>query len=225
MSKHLPLLLVVAFIHYSCHSLEGRFVKNYSTNHIKNIHQECNTDLEFEIFERAMIGLNELPNFRNRNIITIIDYSKPSHVKRLYVIDLKNKKVLYNSLVSHGINSGKTEVDSISNVIESRKSSVGFMMASETYLGDHGLSLRLDGLETGINDNVRKREIVIHSADYATQKFLDENGYLGRSYGCPAIAPDISESIINLIAFGSCVYIHTNHPDYLKESKIKIDLH
>ncbi len=205
----------------SCkHTVTIRYKKTYSQEDINIIYNEIKPDLEFEVFERAIIGLNKLKKIKRRHLITIIDYSKPSNYKRLYVFDLHNKEILFHCLVSHGVNSGKTSLDRFSNVPESRKSSVGFMKAAEPYEGKHGLSIRLDGLEKGINDNVRVRDIVIHSADYATEEFLEENGYLGRSYGCPAISPDISDSLIEYISHGSCIYIHTEKAEYLEKSNL-----
>ena len=221
MIKPFIVLVSVLILCVSCKNALHTHKRHYSKKEILEIYDDSKTELEYEVFARAIRGLNKIKHIKRRDLITVIDYSKPSHLKRLYVFDLHHKKLIFNELVSHGVNSGKTLVESFSNTPDSRQSSVGFMLASETYQGKHGLSLRLDGLEKKINDNVRYREITIHSADYATQEFIDENGYLGRSHGCPAIPPKYSDSLIKYIANGSCVYLHTNSPLYLDHSKIK----
>jgi hypothetical protein len=179
-------------------------------NEIKKLWSDCKLEgvLSFEIFEQALAGYRQLDVFKKKNILTIIDYSKPSSEKRLYVIDLENKKLIYNCLVAHGKNSGEEMATVFSNQPESLKSSLGFFLTAETYVGDNGYSLRLDGLEKGINDNARLRDIVIHGADYVSQKFIDENGRLGRSWGCPALPPEVSKEIIDIISEGSCLYIY-----------------
>ncbi len=124
---------------------------------------------------------------KNADVLTIIDFSKPSTEKRLFVFDIQNMKVLYQTYVAHGVNSGTLYAKRFSNKPGSNMSSLGFYITGETYIGQHGYSLRLDGLETGINNNANKRAIVMHSADYASTGFINARGYLGRSYGCPAI--------------------------------------
>jgi hypothetical protein len=101
-----------------------------------------------------------------KNILTLIDFSLSSNVKRLWIIDLNTKTVLFNSLVAHGRNTGNEFAASFSNKSESFKSSLGFYATGEVYQGKHGLSLRLDGLERGVNDNARARAVVMHGADY-----------------------------------------------------------
>lgn len=144
---------------------------------------------------------------QNGNIISIIDFSKKSSIKRLAIIDLKNEKTLINEYVSHGMESGFKKATLFSNVENSHKSSKGQYLTSETYIGKHGYSLRLDGLDKS-NNKARTRFIVLHGADYATQEFIDKNGYLGRSYGCPAVSPEASKDIIDTIKEGTFLYIY-----------------
>lgn len=154
-----------------------------------------------------------------KDILTIIDFTLHSSEKRMWVIDMKENKVLYQTVVSHGKNSGKEYATSFSNRPESHQSSLGFYATAETYMGKHGLSLRLDGLESGINDNARSRHIVIHGANYANETLVEAQGWLGRSHGCPALPTHNYQEIINLIKEESCLLIfHNDNKDYKKKS-------
>jgi len=165
--------------------------------------------LPYQVFAEAIEGQHKF-SFSNNNIITIIDYSRPSTEKRLFVIDLNQNKVLFESLVAHGKNSGMDYATSFSNELQSLKSSPGFYSTAETYQGKHGYSLRLDGLEKGINDHARKRAIVVHAANYVSENFIHNTGRLGRSWGCPALPTKLNKAIIDCIKNGTCLYIHTN---------------
>lgn len=199
--------------------------ENYSHSQsvdIQLLYQECGleTILSFDIFRFAMTGMEKINELQNKKIITIIDFSKLSTQERFFVIDLENKLILYKSLVAHGKNSGENIADSFSNDSKSLKSCLGFFLTAETYTGKHGYSLKLDGLEPGINDNARQRAIVIHGADYVSASFAQQHGRLGRSWGCPALPTDRSKEIIDKISQGSCLFIYGNDPKYLKNSKI-----
>lgn len=167
-----------------------------------------------------MTGFEKVTGLKNKKIITIIDFSKPSVQERFFVIDLDNKQVLYKTLVAHGKNSGENDAESFSNDSKSLKSCLGFFLTAETYIGKHGYSLRLDGLEPGINDNARNRTIVIHGADYVSKVFANQHGRLGRSWGCPALPINFSKEIIDKISNGSCLFIFADNHEYLKVSKI-----
>lgn len=145
-----------------------------------------------------------------KNRITLIDFSLSSNVKRLWVIDLTTNTILFQSLVAHGRNTGDEFAKSFSNAAQSLKSSLGFYATAEVYTGKHGLSLRLDGLEKGINDNARNRGVVMHAADYVSNSFITKNKRLGRSQGCPVIPATISKEIITAIQDKSCLFIY--HP-------------
>lgn len=175
--------------------------------------------LSFEAFENAIFGLENL-NFKNKNIITIIDFSRPSTEKRMFVIDLYNKNILFHTIVSHGRNSGDKYATSFSNRHGSYQSSLGFYTTENTYQGRNGYSLVLNGLEKGINDQAKARAVVVHGADYCSESFIKSTGRLGRSYGCPALPRKLSRPIINTIKNGSMVYIHANNKEYLATSKI-----
>jgi len=200
-------------------------VKNYShfeSADIRLLYQECGLDsiLSFDAFRLAMIGMGKIEEIKNKKIITIIDFSKLSTQERFFVVDLQNRRVLYKSLVAHGKNSGENMANSYSNDSESLKSSLGFFLTAETYSGKHGYSLKLDGLEPGINDNARQRAIVIHGAGYVSESYAKQNGRLGRSWGCPALPIDSSKEIIDQISEGSCLFIYGDDREYLKASRI-----
>lgn len=186
------------------------------------LYQECGLEpvISYDIFKLAMTGMGKISDLQNRKIITIIDFTKPSTRERFFVIDLENKMILYKSLVAHGRNSGWNMATSFSNAPRSLKSCLGFFVTAETYAGKYGYSLKLDGLEPGINDNARKRGIVIHGADFVSHAIAQQCGLLGRSYGCPALPLNKSKEIIDKISKGSCLFIYGKDPKYLKTSRI-----
>ena len=152
--------------------------------------------------------LKSLGLIQNDTILTIIDFSKPSNEKRLFILDLKNEIILKSTLVAHGMQSGIYVAESFSNKRLSNKSSLGLYLTKETYEGKHGYSLRIDGMSKSLNDNARKRAIVIHGADYVSESFIQKNGRLGRSFGCPALPENETEEIIDLIKNASCLFIY-----------------
>jgi len=133
-----------------------------------------------------------------------------SNSKRLWVIDLTTNKVLFNSLVAHGKNTGEEFASYFSNKAESFQSSLGFYATAEVYNGKHGMSLKLDGLQKGLNDKARERAVVVHGADYVSENFIKNHKRLGRSQGCPALPVELNEKIINVIKDKSCLFIY--HP-------------
>ena len=177
--------------------------------------------LSRDAFDHAFKGFEKLKakgKLNNANILTIIDFSLPSSKKRLFILDVKSGKLLFNSYVAHGQNSGKAMAESFSNVNESLQSSIGFFITSGTYIGKNGFSMYLNGMEKGFNDNAYARSIVMHGADYATAGFVQAKGYLGRSWGCPAVPPELNKPIINKIKGGSCLFIYSNKNSYLSKS-------
>jgi len=189
-------------------------------DYINNLYQklELKDQLEFKIFRMAMVGFHHI-DIQKKDVFSIIDYSQPSTEKRFYLIDLVNNKLLYNTFIAHGVNSGENMATVFSNVPESRISSIGFFITAETYMGDNGYSLRIDGIEKGINHNARKRDIVIHKADYVSDIFIEQEGRLGRSWGCPALPNDMSHEIIDIIKEGTCIFVYGDDESYLKKSK------
>ncbi|MFA6400260.1 MAG: murein L,D-transpeptidase catalytic domain family protein [Salinivirgaceae bacterium] len=181
---------------------------------------DCKLDgkVSYQIFNLAMQGYHLMDNLKKKNLLTIIDYSKPSNEKRFLVIDLVHKKLLYHCLVAHGKNTGENSATNFSNQSNSLKSCLGFFITAETYSGENGYSLRLDGLEKDINSNARARDIVIHGADYVSEQFIKNYGRLGRSWGCPALPIKVSKQIIDTISGGSCLFIYGN--GYRENSKL-----
>ncbi|CAH0535157.1 hypothetical protein VST7929_02818 [Vibrio stylophorae] len=162
-------------------------------------------DMSFEVFHQAYQGYQGVKN-RKKSMLTIIDYSKPSSQKRFFVIDMDKKELLIKTYVSHGVNSGALYAKKFSNNVNSRQTSLGVFLTSETYYGANGYSLRIDGLTPGKNDRARKRYIVVHGAKYANPDMISKTGQLGRSWGCPAIPTNISRKVIDLIKGGSVIF-------------------
>jgi hypothetical protein len=177
---------------------------------------------KLESFSEALKGFYLLKEkgLVRRNILTLIDFSMSSNSKRLWVIDLTTNTILYNSLVAHGRNTGNEFATSFSNSAQSFKSSLGFYATGEIYSGKHGKSLRLDGLEKGINNNARDRAVVIHGAEYVSSSFIQNNKRLGRSLGCPALPMNISSEIIQTIKDKSCLFIYYPSDGYKIPSKL-----
>ena len=197
--------------------------ENKTLSPIEQLYQEfgfeSNQVLNYKAFEQALLGFEQI-NPKVKDIITIIDFTLPSTQKRMFVLDLVNKKVLFHSIVSHGRNSGENYATSFSNRHGSYQSSLGFYLTDQTYMGSNGYSLILDGLEKGINDQARARAVVMHGADYCSENVIKSNGRLGRSYGCPALPREINESVINTIKNGSVLYIYANNKEYMTTSTI-----
>jgi len=156
------------------------------------------------------------------SILTICDFSQSSRNKRMYILDLENKKVLIHTYVAHGKNSGLDYANRFSNTPESLQSSLGFYKTKSTYFGKHGLSLRLQGLEPGWNDKAEERAIVLHGAGYIGDHRIGAP-YMGRSFGCPAVPKELSDEVINLIKDGTCFFIYHPSNRYLHGSRILND--
>ncbi len=179
--------------------------------------------LSQEAFDQGMAGYKFLlaaGKINNSEVLTIADFSKPSCKKRLFVIDVKNEKLLFNTYVAHGRNSGREVATTFSNDAESFKSSLGFFVTGDTYNGKHGFSLRLLGEEKGINDNANNRAIVMHSAAYVSEDAIRMQGYAGRSLGCPALPVEMNKPIIEKIKNGSCLYLYSPDRYYAAHSTV-----
>jgi len=182
---------------------------------------ECTMEgkLRRDVLARALTGYFNIRAERPvTSRIAIVDYDLPSIERRLFVLDLVERRLLHWTLVAHGRNSGEDLATDFSNQDGSLKSCLGFLQAAETYQGSNGYSLNLDGLEPAFNDLARKRPIVMHGADYVSEAFIAEHGRLGRSWGCPAVPQEESSNVIDAIRNGGCVFIHASDPSYLAGS-------
>ena len=198
---------------------ESKLAKVVLEDNEKRLYEEIglNGKLNYDVFKTALNGYNKIDG-RKKELLTIIDYSKPSTEKRFFVIDMDKKELLVYSHVSHGKNSGGNIATSFSNKVSSNKCSLGFFLTENTYIGGNGYSLVLNGLEKGINDKAKDRYIVIHGADYANPKVAKSQGRLGRSLGCPALPRDISKKAIDMIKNGSVLFVYGNDTNYLERS-------
>ena len=151
--------------------------------------------------------------------LTIIDYSLPSTEKRLWVVDLTTRELLYEELVAHGQGTGANMASKFSNDNESHQTSLGLFVTDATYVGRNGYSLRLDGLDKGFNDRARERAIVMHGAPYVSDLFVRANGRLGRSWGCPAVSDAVARQLIDRVKGGGLVFAYYPDADFLKTSK------
>jgi hypothetical protein len=195
-------------------------------NYVNNLFQSLEgqkENLKFEVFNKALVGyynLKNLDKLSDKNLLSVVDFSLPSNVKRLWIINISTGKVLYNSLVSHGKNTGTTMAKNFSNLPETHKSSIGFYVTGDTYYGKHDLSLRLEGMDPSFNNNAFARAIVMHGAKYVSEDWIKKYGMLGRSHGCPAIPESISKEVINLLSGGTCLFIYYPNSNYEKKSSL-----
>lgn len=213
----LSLILIIGGICWG--SLSGIAAERLSVPNSRALYHEMALagTIDYAVFERAIAGYNRMGG-HDKDILTVIDFTKPSTEKRLFVIDLKLKKILFISYVAHGRNSGEKYATSFSNREGSFKSSLGFYKTENTYYGKNGYSLVLDGLERGINDKAKERAIVMHGATYADPSTIRSCGRLGRSLGCPALPLAVSKKIIDTIKGGTLLYIHGDDKTYASRS-------
>lgn len=199
---------------------------NLAVRYMDSVYNRVNlgrTGLKKDVFYKAYKGYQHLLNegkINKPDILTIVDYSQSSKSRRFYVINLKTGRLLYNTYVSHGKNSGGEYANSFSNAHNSNKSSLGFMVTGNSYVGRAGYSLKLHGMENRYNSNVYGRGVVMHGSDYVNQNRADEGANMGRSWGCPAVPQSLSREIINLLKDGSCFFVWGNNNDYARSSNI-----
>jgi hypothetical protein len=155
----------------------------------------------------------------NDRLLTVIDYSKASTEPRLWVLDLARERVLFEERVAHGQGSGDNYATRFSNLDGSHQTSLGLFRTADTYVGTNGYSLRLDGLEPGVNDRARERAIVMHGAPYVSEGNVRALGRLGRSHGCPALRPAIARKVIDTIKDGSLVFAYYPDRQWLNGSR------
>jgi len=190
-------------------------------NYISNIYLSAHlpeSGLEPDVFRKALTGFinlkidDLLPH--SSSVLTIVDYAKSSCEKRMWIIDVVNKELILNTLVAHGQGSGEDMADHFSDHMDSHQSSLGFYLTDDIYYGKNGRSLRLDGLDVGFNTNARSRAIVVHGADYVSEAMIRQNGRLGRSFGCPAVSPQVADLVINTIKDKTVMFINGNNDSY-----------
>ena len=180
-------------------------------------------NINSEAFKLAIKGyekLKEQGRINNLRFLTIIDYSKPSNEQRLYVVDMVAEELIIKSLVAHGKNSGRVYANNFSNRNSSFQSSLGFYITGNTFFGKHGTTLELEGIEEGINDQAKHRSIVLHSAYYVSDAVVQQQGFIGRSLGCPAVPADKVYEIIENIQGASCMFVYAPNKDYLNKSQL-----
>lgn len=180
--------------------------------------------LSHEVFQLALKGHNKLEaegRLNNPDVLTIVDFSQTSKNKRMYVIDINQQKLLFNTLVAHGRNTGGEYAQHFSNENGTHKSSLGFYVTKNNNMGSSvGFSLIIEGIEKGFNDNAVSRQIILHGANYATEDFINKNGSLGRSFGCPALPPELIKPVVDVIENGSCLFIYYPDSNYLSKSPV-----
>jgi hypothetical protein len=198
---------------FSARELLEKYISNiYESAHLQG------SGLGLDVFDKAVTGFmnlkatNKLP--QTSSILTIVDLTKSSHAKRMWIIDMLNNELLINTWVSHGHGSGDDMATSFSNKIDSHQSSLGFYITDDVYNGKNGRSLRLDGMDAGFNSNARERAIVVHGAEYVGENAIDQIGRLGRSYGCPAVSTAVSNQVIDLIKNKTVMFINGNDGRY-----------
>ncbi|MGN6179154.1 MAG: murein L,D-transpeptidase catalytic domain family protein [Mucilaginibacter sp.] len=174
--------------------------------------------MDESVFKKALTGFinlkmaNLLP--KNSSIITVVDLSMPSREKRMWIVDLTSKQLLIHTWVAHGSGSGTAIARNFSDIDDSHQSSLGFYVTDNVYVGKHGRSLHLNGLDEGFNDLARAREIVVHAAPYVSQQTINATGRIGCSWGCPAVSPKISNKVINTIKDRTMLFINGNDDSY-----------
>ena len=233
--KNQFLTIALSFLFLPPHYIEKGIVSHKQKNIITNYARINDAKVIYDELQLASIGLSEKTfdyaykgyqylvkkqKLANTDILVICDFSQSSNKKRLYILDLVNNKVLLTSYVAHGRGSGSEYPMHFSNRSRSHQSSLGFYITSSTYCGEHGLSLRLQGLEPGFNSLAMKRNIVVHGAAYIGDEYLNTNKFMGRSYGCPAVPESECAEIIDLIKNVTCFFIYHPTKKYIQSSKI-----
>ncbi|WP_291720593.1 murein L,D-transpeptidase catalytic domain family protein [Bernardetia sp.] len=193
-------------------------------NHIKAMYQKLKlkkAELDYVPFKTAYIGYLNLKakGELKKEILTVLDFTKSSRFERMWIIDMKNQKLVRRELVAHGKNSGHDMVTSYSNKRGSNQSSMGFYVTDAPYIGKNGISLLINGMDKGYNCQARNRAVVMHGANYVNPKTMNRNGRLGRSFGCPAVEMHKAQEIIDYVKKGSCLFIYSGNAKYLQSSK------
>ena len=214
-----------AFAKARARKMELRMISMEAVSMFSEMQLE-DSGLNEKALEYALMGYHRLLRkglLHKKDVLTICDFSQSSSLKRMYVIDVQSRKLLYRTYVAHGINSGDEFANSFSNVPESNKSSLGFYVTRKSYYGSNGLSLRIDGVDRGFNNMASERNIVIHGAPYVSERILHKYGLMGTTLGCPAIPDELSHEIIPALEEGTCFFIYYPSTRYLSQSHILND--
>lgn len=193
----------------------GNYVSNRNVINKKSIGAYMDNRISETVFYEAASGMQSLLEkgiITNDSILAIADFSKPSNEKRLFIINICTQEIIFETLVAHGKNSGIGTTNFVSNKANSNMSSAGFFKTANMYNGKHGTSLKLEGLDKGVNDNALARGIVVHGADYVNESLAKSRGWIGRSLGCPAVPTKDIKKVIQLLPTGTCLFIY--HPSY-----------
>jgi hypothetical protein len=195
--------------------------KELFEQYVSNLYEAAHlgqTGLAFNVFEKAVTGYTNLKLShavpQNSDVLTVVDLTKSSREKRMWIINLFSKQLVLNTWVAHGSGSGEEMANHFSDTNDSHQSSVGFYVTDRVYMGKHGRSLYLDGMDEGFNGSARMRSIVVHGANYVGQAAINEQGYIGRSFGCPAVSPKVVNTVINTIAGKTVFFINGNDESY-----------
>ena len=208
-------------LHFSARTVERRLIALEAAD----LYYEMDlrdSGLNEKALEYALLGYHHLLRrhvLHKATVLSVCDFSQPSSAKRMYVLDLQNRRLLYRTYVAHGQGSGRVFAKSFSNVPDSYKSSLGFYVTRGTYVGCNGLSLRIDGVEKGFNDRAHARGIVIHGANYVSERVLHKYGLMGTTFGCPAVPENMASQIIPVLKNGTCFFIYYPSRRYLLSSR------
>ncbi len=221
MKKLLSLIAIIFYFTLQSFMPGNPVSKNEREIATVNLSEKLNINSKaFILAIKGYEKLKQLGKLANQRYLTIADMSQASSDPRLYIIDMEKQELLMQTFVAHGRNSGLLFAKQFSNLVGSFQSSLGFYITGKPYQGKHGKSLILKGVESGINDNAEERAIVLHGADYANKGFVNQQGYLGRSLGCPAVPNHQVEAIIKAIQGASCLFVYAPNSNYLRDSKM-----
>lgn len=170
--------------------------------------------LALEARECAARQFGQAPSPR----LAVIDYSMPSTKPRLWVFDLTSNTLLFHEVVAHGQGTGENMARAFSNKDGSHQTSLGLFRTGDTYQGGNGYSLRMEGLEPGTNDAAMSRAIVMHGAPYVNLKMAQKQGRLGRSWGCPAVRPEVARQVIDSLKNGQMIFSYYPDTNWLAKS-------
>ncbi|MCX7091219.1 MAG: murein L,D-transpeptidase catalytic domain family protein [Legionellales bacterium] len=213
-------LFALAFLTTNLVTNSTSFATSFDVNAKANSLSTKAPKLNLSVLKLALSAYNKakIKGDVKKPLLAVIDYSLPSSKQRLWIFDLRRNRLLYNTYVAHGVNSGDVTPRHFSNQASSRASSIGTYVTESTYTGSNGLSLNLIGLEKGFNDNAYNRRVVMHGAWYVDPNFIQKSGRAGRSWGCPSISQALAKPVINLLKNGSVLFAYYPDRNYLSQS-------